>query len=196
MSQHRLAEVRRETAETRVTVTIGLDGPGEVRVETGLPFFDHLLGQLGKHGFLQLQVAAAGDVEIDGHHTVEDVGITLGQAIGRALGDRGGITRFGQAWVPLDEALAKVAVDVSGRPHLSLEADFPQPVTGGVELCLVKEFLRAFTTNSGLTLHVEVTGENSHHMAEALFKALGRALDQAFRLDPRVNGVPSTKGVL
>lgn len=196
MVERRWVRKERQTRETTVAVELDLDGQGQVMVETGIGFFDHLLTQLGVHGFLDLKVQARGDLLVDAHHTVEDVGIVLGQAIAEALGNKAGIRRYGWAVVPMDEALAQVAVDVSGRPFLALEAVFPQELVGDFPVCLLKEFLRAFATNAGLSIHLQVKGENSHHMAEALFKALGRSLDQAFRHDSRLTTIPSTKGVL
>ncbi|MGE5508791.1 MAG: imidazoleglycerol-phosphate dehydratase HisB [Chitinophagales bacterium] len=186
----------RATAETQVAVEWTLDGTGTATVATGLPFFDHLLSQVARHGLFDLTVKAAGDLQVDGHHTVEDVGLVMGEALAQALGDKAGLRRYGEAAVPLDEALARVALDLSGRPFVALKAEFPQPMVGGFDTCLIAEFLRAFATRAGLTLHAEVTGANSHHTAEALFKALGRALDAATLTDPRVTGVPSTKGSL
>lgn len=196
MIERRVASRERKTRETEVRVEVDLDGQGRVDIATGLGFFDHLLTQLGLHGFMDLKIKAKGDLEVDAHHTVEDVGIVLGQALAEALGDRQGLRRYGWAMLPMDESLARVAVDVSGRPFLALTASFPQEMVGEFPVCLVKEFLRALTVNAGLTMHLEVTGENSHHMAEALFKALGRSLDQAKQHDSRVMGVPSSKGVL
>lgn len=192
----RCGEVARRTAETQVTVKLALDGTGRADVSTGLPFFDHLLSQVARHGLLDLEVTARGDLAVDGHHTVEDVGLTLGQAMAQAWGEKAGVRRYGEASVPLDEALARVALDLSGRPFLALRADFPQLRVGEFDTCLIPEFLRAFVTSAGITLHAEASGANSHHVAEALFKALGRALDAATQLDPRVTGIPSTKGRL
>lgn len=192
----REGRAQRETAETRISVAFNLDGAGKAKLDTGLPFFDHLLSQVARHGLFDLEVSAQGDLAVDGHHTVEDTGLAMGQALAAALGDKAGLRRYGEASVPLDEALARVVLDLSGRPFLALKAEWPQPRTGDFELCLVPEFLRAFTTTAGITLHAEATGANSHHLAEALFKALGRALDAATQTDPRVSGVPSTKGRL
>jgi imidazoleglycerol-phosphate dehydratase len=188
--------VKRETAETRIVLKLVLDGTGRGQIDTGLAFFDHLLAQVAKHGLFDLELSARGDLAVDGHHTVEDVGLALGQAFAQALGEKAGVRRYGEAAVPLDEALARVVLDLSGRPFLALRAEFPQLMVGSFDTCLVPEFLRAFTTTAGLTLHAEAAGANSHHVAEALFKALGRALDEATQLDPRVSGIPSTKGAL
>ncbi len=196
MHTPRTAQIQRQTGETAIEVELNLDVSGPSQVDTAIGFFDHLLEQIGKHGLFSLVVQAQGDLEVDGHHTVEDVGITLGLAFKEALGSKEGIRRYGSCDLPMDEALARVALDLSGRPYLVLRADFPQERVGWFDTCLVKEFLQAFCTAAGITLHVEVSGENSHHMIEALFKALGRALRVAVELDPRVSGVPSTKGVL
>lgn len=196
MERIRTAEVSRSTTETTVRVKVNLDQSVAPKIDTPVGFFNHMLEQLGKHGLFGLEVQAEGDLEVDGHHTLEDVGITLGQAFKEALGNKEGIQRYGSFDVPMDDALARVVLDICGRPYLVLKADFPQERIGWFETCLVKEFLQAFCTYAGITLHVEVTGENSHHMVEALFKALGRALNRAFSLDSRVSGVPSTKGVL
>ncbi|HHW13647.1 MAG TPA: imidazoleglycerol-phosphate dehydratase HisB [Firmicutes bacterium] len=192
----RRATVERATRETQIAVELELDGTGEAQLETGLPFFDHLLSQVARHGLFDLKVTARGDLAVDGHHTVEDTGLALGQAFAQALGEKRGIRRYGEAAAPLDEALARVVLDLSGRPFLALKAEFPQLMVGTFDTALVAEFLRAFTTTGGITLHAEATGANSHHVAEALFKALGRALDAATRVDPRVSGIPSTKGRL
>lgn len=196
MPKERVACVERQTSETAISVRLSLDGRGAARVETGLGFFDHMLTQLAVHGFLDLELSARGDLEVDGHHLVEDVGLALGRALVEALGDKAGIKRFGFALVPMDEALAQVALDLSGRPYLGWEVKFPQEQMGVFEAALVREFFRALAAAGGVTLHARATGENSHHMAEALFKALGRALDQATQLDERLSGVPSSKGVL
>ncbi len=201
----RSATVQRETAETRITVELTLDGTGKAEIDTGLPFFDHMLTLLARHSMTNLAVAAAGDLEVDSHHTVEDTGIVLGQALHRALGDRGGIVRYGSFFLPMDETLVRVALDFSGRPHFvyRLPAEIAAQANtlhAGRHFAfqLVEEFLRAFTTHAGLTLHVEVLyGRDPHHLAEAIFKGLARALDAAVRIDPRADGqVPSTKGTL
>jgi imidazoleglycerol-phosphate dehydratase len=193
----RSARIERTTGETSVVVDVDLDGTGRTAVETGVPFFDHMLDALGRHALLDLTVGAQGDLEVDAHHTVEDVGICLGRAIAAALGDRSGIRRFGSAAVPLDEALVLAAVDISGRGSLTYEVDVPIEFIGTFDTTLAREFLTALASNAGLTLHVhEVSGENAHHIIEAAFKACARALREAVEPDPRVTGVPSTKGVL
>ena len=193
----RTATIARQTRETAITVSIDLDGGGKTVVETGVPFFDHMLDAFGRHGLFDLTVAAKGDLEIDAHHTVEDVGIVLGQALAEALGDREGITRFGSAVVPMDEALVLSAVDISGRGALHYDVALPIEIIGTFDTTLAKEFLVALATNAGVTLHVRsLSGENAHHIVEAAFKAVARALAAAVALDERVNGVPSTKGAL
>lgn len=193
----RSASVRRATRETDVSVDLCLDGDGAADVSTGVPFLDHMLDALGRHGMLRLAVRARGDTEVDDHHTVEDVGIVLGSAVRQALGDGAGIARFGQALVPMDEALALVAVDISGRGAAFCDLRIPTERVGTFDTQLVKEFLVAFASNAGVTLHARtVAGENSHHIIEATFKALARALRQAVAIDPLVRGVPSTKGSL
>jgi len=193
----RTATIERDTRETQIRVTVDLDGKGLVDVETGVPFFDHMLQALGRHGLFDLAVSASGDLKIDAHHTVEDVGICLGQAIARALGDKVGIARFGSEIVPMDEALDLAAVDVSGRGQLHYAVDLPIEFIGTFDTTLAKEFLVALATNAGITLHVRaLAGENAHHIIEAAFKAVARALAEAVALDARVTGVPSTKGTL
>lgn len=195
--ERRCATVRRATRETDVSVTIDLDGDGSARISTGVGFFNHMLDAFGRHGLFTLQVTADGDTEVDDHHTVEDTGIVLGRAVRRALGDEVGIVRYGQAIIPMDEALVLAAVDVSGRGAAFVDLAIPTETIGTFDSQLVKEFLIAFASNAGITLHVrQICGENSHHIAEAAFKALARALMAATRLDPRVTGVPSTKGSL
>src|SRR6266513_467759 len=194
---NRVARVERLTHETQIVVEIDLDGIGVVEVGNGVPFFDHMLAQLGKHGSLDLTVAAKGDVEIDAHHTVEDTAITLGQALREALGDKSGIARFGNAVVPLDETLARAAVDVSGRPYLvHSEPDGMAPLIGTYDTTLTRHFFESLTASAGICLHLSVTGRNPHHLVEAQFKAVARALRAAAAPDPRSPGVPSTKGVL
>jgi imidazoleglycerol-phosphate dehydratase len=189
--------IRRQTQETEVEVTLDLDGTGHYEVETGLGFLDHMLAQVAAHGMFDLRMWARGDLEVDEHHTVEDVAIGLGQALDRALGDRRGIVRMGQAYAPLDEALACVVVDLSGRPYAVIDAEFSTPRLGAVGTDLIIHFLETLAVHARASLHARVLyGRNDHHKAEALFKALGRALDAASRLDPRRQGVPSTKGVL
>lgn len=193
----RSASLERTTGETRINLSLSLDGEGRSDIRTGIPFFDHMLTLLSRHWLLDLEIAAKGDIEVDYHHTVEDVGITLGQALAKALGDKSGIRRYGHAYVPMDEALARVVVDCSGRPFLAYEAPRGVEAIGLFPFQLVEEFLRAVAVNAGLTLHVSIlAGRDAHHMAEAVFKALGRALDIAVSLDDRVKGIPSTKGVL
>jgi len=193
----RRAEVGRKTAETEVRVSLVLDGSGRAEMSTGVGFLDHMLTHVAAHGFNDLKVEATGDLHVDAHHTVEDVGIALGQALDAALGDRKGIARFGEASVPMDEALAMVVIDLSGRQHLTYEDGLGPGALGAMDLELVREFFEAFVRNSGATLHVRVlAGRNAHHVIEAVFKAFGRALDAATRLDPRRVGIPSTKGSL
>jgi len=199
MSQapQRTGEEIRKTKETEVRLSLALDGEGRASVRTGVGFLDHMLDLLGKHAVVDLEIAASGDTHVDAHHTVEDVGICLGKALSSALGDKRGIRRFGSASVPMDEALADVSLDISGRPFLVFDVSFPTEKTGEFDVQLAEEFLRAFATNAGLTLHVRVPyGRNSHHIAEAIFKALARALREAVGSDPRVRDVPSTKGTL
>lgn len=193
----RTAMLHRKTAETEVTVDLALDGAGRYDIHTGIAFLDHMLAQLAKHGLFDLRIQAKGDLEVDLHHTVEDVGIALGEGFARALGDKRGIRRFGSAFVPLDEALAHVVIDISGRPYLVYEAPQLRGRIGAFDVSLVKEFMRAFAVNMKITLHVGVLhGENLHHCVEAIFKALARSLDRACSLDPRIAEVPSTKGTL
>jgi imidazoleglycerol-phosphate dehydratase len=193
----REAVIERVTKETSIAVRVSLDGSGTTDVVTGVPFFDHMLDALGRHALLDLSVSAKGDLEVDAHHTVEDVGICIGQAIATALGDRTGIRRFGSASVPMDEALVLAAVDISGRGSLTYDVDVPIELIGSFDTTLAKEFFVALATNAGLTLHLhEVAGENAHHIIEAAFKACARALREAVEMDPRVVGVPSTKGSL
>jgi len=195
--ERREARVVRKTKETEVEAWLALEGQGRCQVDTGLGFLDHMLAQLAVHGLLDLELQARGDLEVDEHHTVEDVAITLGQALDQALGDRLGIARLGHAYAPMDEALARVAVDLSGRPYAVIEADFATPRLGAVQSDLIVHFLETLAIHGRMSLHARVLyGRNDHHKAEALFKALGRALDAATRLDPRRSGVPSTKGVL
>jgi imidazoleglycerol-phosphate dehydratase len=193
----RSATIERETSETKVRVGLDLDGTGSVEVATGVPFFDHMLEALGRHGLFDLQVSATGDLAVDAHHTVEDVGICLGQGFAQALGDKAGISRFGSAIVPMDEALVIAAVDVSGRGQLHYAVELPIELIGTFDTTLAKEFLVALATNAGMTLHARsLSGENAHHIIEAAFKAVARALAEAVALDGRVTGVPSTKGRL
>jgi imidazoleglycerol-phosphate dehydratase len=193
----RVATVERTTAETSITILIDLDG-GDTSASTGVPFFDHMLDQLGRHGRVGLEVRARGDLEIDAHHTVEDVGLALGDALRQAVGDKRGIRRYGDALVPMEEALAQVALDISGRPLLVYEADVPGEAIGQYDTILTDEFLQALVRTAGLTLHVRLlAGKNPHHCVEAIFKALARALGDAVSIDPRGGEeIPSTKGVL
>jgi imidazoleglycerol-phosphate dehydratase len=194
----RTADITRETGETRIELDLGLDGSGAGTRSTGVGFFDHMLDLLARHGRLDLEVTASGDLETGAHHTVEDVGIVLGQALDRALGDRTGMVRYGHAVVPMDEARASCAIDISGRPFLRFDADaLPPGITGGFDHELAEEFFRAVANGARLTLHVTVeTGTNAHHMIEAAFKAFARALRAAVAIDPSEAGVPSTKGTL
>jgi imidazoleglycerol-phosphate dehydratase len=193
----RTSQISRRTGETDITVSLSLEGAGEGSRSTGIGFFDHLLDAFARHGGFRLDVAANGDLPTGSHHTVEDVGIVIGQAIDEALGERAGITRFGQAVVPMDDARAAAAVDVSGRPFVAFEGAIPPRTIGGFETDLVEEFLRAVANNAKLTVHVTVErGRDPHHMTEAAFKAFARALRQAFAIDPDERGVPSTKGLL
>ncbi len=196
MSRH--AEITRATKETRIRVALDLDGSGRAEVKTGIGFFDHMLEALARHGLMELTVTCEGDLHVDGHHTVEDVGIAIGQAIQQALGDRRGIRRYADACVPLDEALVRAVVDVSGRPYLSYHVEIAKwQMLGDYDVFLTPEFFRALVLNAGLTVHLDlIRGDNPHHIVEATFKAFARALETAVRLDPRVSGVPSTKGVL
>jgi imidazoleglycerol-phosphate dehydratase len=194
----RTGEVRRKTKETDLHVRLTLDGSGEGRIRSGIGFFDHMLEAFARHALIDLTIEGSGDLHVDGHHTVEDTGIALGQAIAQALGDRAGIRRYADALVPLDEALVRAVVDVSGRPYLSYHVDIPKwQMLGDYDVFLTPEFFRALVLNAGLTAHLDlVRGDNPHHIVEATFKAFARALDAATSLDPRVTGIPSTKGVL
>ena len=194
----RSATVTRNTAETQITVSVNLDGTGVARFDTGVPFLEHMLDQVARHGMLDLEVEAKGDLHIDGHHTVEDVGITLGQAFSKALGDKKGLRRYGHAYVPLDEALSRVVVDLSGRPGLEFGVEFTRAMIGGFDVDLAHEFFQGFVNHAGITLHIDnLKGRNAHHQAETAFKAFGRALRMAVEHDPRSAGtMPSTKGVL
>jgi len=195
--QTRKVELARKTAETDIYLKLDLDGTGVYDIKTGIGFFDHMLNLMTKHGMLDLELKANGDLEIDGHHTVEDIGICLGQALKETLGNKAGINRYGHALVPMDEALLLVALDLSGRGHLEITAELPSPKVGDFETELVEEFLRALAVNGGITLHVkQMSGRNTHHIVEGIFKALGRALRIAVESDSRAKGIPSTKGVL
>ena len=195
---NRIAEVRRDTLETQIRVRIDLDGTGVSALSTGIGFFDHMLDQVARHGLFDIEIEAKGDLHIDGHHTVEDVGITLGQAFAKALGDKKGLRRYGHAYVPLDEALSRVVVDLSGRPGLEFGVEFTRAMIGGFDVDLAYEFFQGFVNHAGVTLHIDnLKGRNAHHQAETAFKAFGRALRMAVEHDPRSAGtMPSTKGVL
>ncbi|HRD33613.1 MAG TPA: imidazoleglycerol-phosphate dehydratase HisB [Rhodocyclaceae bacterium] len=194
----RQAEVTRDTLETRISVVLDLDGTGKSSLATGVPFFDHMLDQIARHGAIDLTVTAVGDTHIDDHHTVEDVGITLGQAFAKALGDKKGIRRYGHAYVPLDEALSRVVVDFSGRPGLHYFVDYTRARIGSFDVDLAREFFQGFVNHAGVTLHIDnLRGDNAHHQCETIFKALGRALRMAAERDERAAGtIPSTKGAL
>ena len=194
----RTAEVTRNTAETKITAKVNLDGSGASNLNTGIGFFDHMLDQIARHGLIDLDIQAAGDLHIDGHHTVEDVGITLGQAVALAVGDKKGLRRYGHAYVPLDEALSRVVVDFSGRPGLVMNVPFTSGMIGTFDSQLAFEFFQGFANHAFVTLHIDnLRGENAHHQAETVFKAFARALRMALELDPRMAGViPSTKGSL
>jgi imidazoleglycerol-phosphate dehydratase len=194
----RRAEVTRNTKETQITLSVNLDGTGMSRIDTGLPFLDHMLEQVARHGLIDFALEAKGDLHIDAHHTVEDIGITLGQAFARAAGDKKGIRRYGHAYVPLDEALSRVVIDFSGRPGLEYHVDFPRARVGEFDVDLVHEFFQGFCNHALVTLHVDcLRGKNAHHNAETIFKAFGRALRMALEVDPRApDSVPSTKGSL
>jgi imidazoleglycerol-phosphate dehydratase len=194
----RQAEIVRNTLETQITVRLDLDGSGRSQLSTGVGFFDHMLDQIARHGMLDLEVSAKGDLHIDAHHTVEDVGIAFGQAVAKAVGDKRGLRRYGHAYVPLDEALSRVVVDLSGRPGLAFDIDFSRSLIGDFDVDLVHEFFQGFVNHALVTLHVDnLKGRNAHHQAETAFKAFGRALRMAVEVDPRMHGVvPSTKGQL
>jgi imidazoleglycerol-phosphate dehydratase len=194
----RAATLERVTRETRIRVSLDLDGQGRCAIRTGVGFLDHMLEQLGRHGLIDLEVEAEGDLEIDAHHTTEDVGIVIGQAVAKALGDRRGITRYGHAYVPMDETLSRVAIDLSNRPYLIWKVDFTRDRLGTMDTELFREWFQAFAQNAGATLHVETLyGLNNHHIVESVFKALARALRMAVSIDPRLpDAVPSTKGTL
>ncbi len=194
----RSSEVTRNTAETRITVRVNLDGTGQAKLATGIGFFDHMLDQIARHGLIDLDIHAEGDLHIDGHHTVEDVGITLGQAVYKAVGDKKGIRRYGHAYVPLDEALSRVVIDFSGRPGLIMNVPFKSGMIGTFDTQLAHEFFQGFCNHAFVTLHIDnLRGENAHHQCETVFKAFARALRSALELDPRAAGtIPSTKGSL
>jgi imidazoleglycerol-phosphate dehydratase len=193
----RRARLERKTTETAIALDLRIDGAGDGKIATQIPFFDHMLTLFSRHGLFDLQVEASGDIDVDYHHTVEDTGIALGQAFARALGDKRGIRRYGWAYAPMDETLARAVVDLSGRPFFEYRAPQNVAPAGTFAFQLVEEFLRAFSVHAACNLHVEILyGRDAHHMAEAVFKAVAKALDQASQLDPRVSGIPSTKGVL
>ncbi len=194
----RSAEIARNTLETQIKVKLDLDGSGRAAFGTGIPFLEHMLDQVARHGLIDMEIDARGDLHIDAHHTVEDIGITLGQAFAKALADKKGITRYGHAYVPLDEALSRVVLDFSGRPGLFYNVEFPRAMIGDFDVDLFREFFQGFVNHAGVTLHIDnLKGGNAHHIAETIFKALGRALRMAVTLDPRMQGMmPSTKGCL
>ncbi len=193
----RTAQVARETKETNISISLNLDGSGQQEIESPVPFFNHMLSAVARHGFFDLVVKATGDIEIDAHHTVEDIGIVLGEAFKKALGDKTGVRRFGRSTMPMHEALASVVIDFSGRPFLVYNVDLPKAKVGEFDVELVQEFFVAFCNHSGANIHVNLAyGDNLHHIIEGIFKAFGRALDEATSLDPRITGVMSTKGTL
>ena len=194
----RTAVVNRDTLETRIKVSVNLDGTGKSSFNTGVPFLDHMLDQVARHGLIDLEIEAKGDLHIDAHHTVEDIGITLGQAVAKAVGDKKGIRRYGHAYVPLDEALSRVVIDFSGRPGLEYHVNFPRAMIGTFDVDLFHEFFQGFVNHAQVTLHLDsLRGNNAHHVAETLFKAFGRALRMALEADPRMSGMlPTTKGAL
>jgi imidazoleglycerol-phosphate dehydratase len=198
MSKQRSAEITRNTNETQIRVAINLDGTGVQKLNTGVPFLDHMLDQIARHGLIDLDIQAKGDLHIDAHHTVEDVGITLGQAVAQAIGDKKGIRRYGHAYVPLDEALSRVVIDFSGRPGLEFHVPFKRSMIGGFDVDLTHEFFQGFVNHALVSLHIDnLRGENAHHQCETVFKAFGRALRMAAELDARAVGtIPSTKGSL
>lgn len=194
----RKATITRNTKETRITVSVNLDGSGAARFDTGLPFLEHMLDQVARHGLVDIEIDAEGDLHIDAHHTVEDIGISLGQAVSKAAGDKTGILRYGHAYVPLDEALSRVVIDFSGRPGLEFHVPFTRPLIGDFDVDLIHEFFQGFVNHAQATLHIDnLRGDNAHHQAETVFKAFARALRMALDADPRAAGtIPSTKGTL
>ncbi len=198
MSASRTAEIVRNTNETKIRVVINLDGSGRQKLATGIPFLDHMLDQIARHGLIDLDVEADGDLQIDAHHTVEDIGIAIGQALAQAIGNKSGIRRYGHAYVPLDESLSRVVIDFSGRPYLEFQVPFVRATSGTFDLDLVREFFQGLVNHAKISLHIDnLRGENAHHQCETVFKAFGRALRMAAELDPRAAGtIPSTKGTL
>jgi imidazoleglycerol-phosphate dehydratase len=198
MATARTASVRRDTQETRIELTLDLDGTGTVDLDTGLPFFEHMLTQIARHGLVDLTIRAEGDLDVDAHHTVEDIGIVLGQAVAQAMGEKRGINRYGHAYVPLDEALSRAVIDFSGRPGLTYRVDYVRPRIGDFDVDLLREFFQGFVNHAQVTVHLDnLRGDNAHHQAETLFKAFGRALRMAVTADARMSGqIPSTKGTL
>jgi len=193
----RTASIKRNTKETDICLSLNLDGHGTAELNTGVPFLDHMLEQIARHGLIDLSVKATGDLEIDAHHTVEDIGICFGEALHDAVGDKAGIVRYGHAYVPLDEALSRVVLDLSGRPGLEYRVEFPKETVGGFDIELFKEFFQAVSNHGRITLHIDaLCGNNNHHIIETVFKAFGRALRMAVESDPRQSGIPSTKGAL
>lgn len=194
----RIAHISRQTNETRIEVSVNLDGTGQSEIKSGIGFLDHMLTQISRHGLIDLTISCQGDLEVDGHHTVEDIGIALGQCVCNAVGDKRGIVRYGASCVPLDEALSRTVIDFSGRSHLEFHADFTAPMIGELDTQLVREFFEAFTSNARVTLHIDnLRGVNAHHQCESIFKSFGRALRMALEMDERMSGIiPSTKGVL
>jgi imidazoleglycerol-phosphate dehydratase len=196
-TKSRTATIKRTTKETSIKLALDLDGSGKSELNTGIPFLDHMLEQISRHGLIDLTIDAKGDLEIDAHHTVEDIGICLGEALREAVGDKAGIVRYGHAYVPLDEALSRVVLDLSGRPGLEYHISFPKETVGGFDIELFKEFFQAISNHGRITLHIDaIRGDNNHHIIETVFKAFGRALRMAVESDPRVTGIPSTKGAL
>ncbi len=193
----RTASIKRNTKETDICLSLNLDGHGTAELNTGIPFLDHMLEQIARHGLIDLSIDASGDLEVDAHHTVEDIGICFGEALRDAVGDKAGIVRYGHAYVPLDEALSRVVLDLSGRPGLEYRVDFPKETVGGFDIELFKEFFQAVSNHGRVTLHIDaLCGNNNHHIIETVFKAFGRALRMAVESDPRHSGIPSTKGAL
>jgi imidazoleglycerol-phosphate dehydratase len=193
----RTATIKRNTKETDINLSLNLDGRGTAKLDTGIPFLDHMVEQIARHGLIDLSINARGDLEIDAHHTVEDIGICFGEALRDAVGDKAGILRYGYACVPLDEALSRVVLDLSGRPGLEYHIDFPKGTVGGFDIELFKEFFQAVSNHGRITLHIDaIRGDNNHHIIETVFKAFGRALRMAVESDPRQSGIPSTKGAL